>query len=57
MLACVDSLAPARPFRAAPLKPGQSPSRSPDRRWCLHQDSQRLATNQFEISGLSSRSR
>ncbi|MCF7728976.1 MAG: hypothetical protein K9M81_01270 [Chthoniobacterales bacterium] len=29
------------------------PSRSPDRRWCLHQDSRRLATNQYEISGLS----
>ncbi|KAB2645016.1 MAG: hypothetical protein DVB29_00185 [Verrucomicrobia bacterium] len=35
------------------LKPGQSPPRSPDRRWCLHQDSRRLATNQYEICGLS----
>ncbi|MCF7729455.1 MAG: hypothetical protein K9M81_03705 [Chthoniobacterales bacterium] len=40
------------PFQGCPLKPGQSPPRSSDRRWFLHQDSRRLATNQYEISGL-----
>ncbi|MCF7729458.1 MAG: hypothetical protein K9M81_03720 [Chthoniobacterales bacterium] len=46
------SLALVSPFQGCPLKPGQSPPRSPDRRWCLHQDSRRLATNQHEICGL-----
>ncbi|KAB2644656.1 MAG: hypothetical protein DVB29_01595 [Verrucomicrobia bacterium] len=40
------------PFQGCPLKPGQSPPRSPDRRWFLYQDSRRLATNQYEICGL-----
>ncbi|MDH4470639.1 MAG: hypothetical protein QE493_06715 [Verrucomicrobiae bacterium] len=44
----VDSLAPARLALS-----GQSPPRSPDRRWCLHQDLRRLATNQYEIFGLT----
>ncbi|MCF7729580.1 MAG: hypothetical protein K9M81_04340 [Chthoniobacterales bacterium] len=40
------------PFQGCPLKPVQSPPRSSDRRWFLHQDSRRLATNQYEICGL-----
>ena len=39
-------------YEISGLKPGQSPPRSPDRRWCHHQDSHRLATNQYEICGL-----
>ncbi|MDH4469807.1 MAG: hypothetical protein QE493_02400 [Verrucomicrobiae bacterium] len=46
------SLPLVSPFQGCPLKPGQSPPRSSDRRWFLHQDSRRLATNQYEISGI-----
>jgi hypothetical protein len=47
------SLPLVSPFQVCLLKPGQSPPRSHDRRWCLHQDLRRLATNQYEICGLS----
>ncbi|KAB2644282.1 MAG: hypothetical protein DVB29_02840 [Verrucomicrobia bacterium] len=46
------SLPLVSPFQGCLLKPGQSPPRSPDRRWCLYQDSRRLAMNQYEVGGL-----
>jgi hypothetical protein len=49
------SLPLVSPFQGClkePANSGQSPPRSPDRRWCLDQDLRRLATNQYEISGV-----